>query len=122
MPTILTTSTSFSGLIRNEVQSINSVKSIVINADIKTAKNKFEFNEVIFSGQENTINTVPAISTASTNNSIGIVEQISLVNFYGSFTRPEKIVLNQDLDITVADSQDYITVVETVEIEGPYWS
>lgn len=122
MPTTLSTNTTISGIIRNDTFSLNSVPKIEINIDIGTSKNKFDYGEFEFVGQDNTTNSIPPISSSTTYNSVGIKENISTVNFYGSFSRPETVVINQQLDLNVTDSQDYVTVIETIEVEGPYWS
>jgi hypothetical protein len=122
MPTTLSTTTIISGIVRNNVASLNSYPKVEINLHVGNSKTRFDYGEFDFYGRDIQPNSTAPVPSSNIKNSIGIKEKIVSVNFFGTYPKPETVVIDQALDLNVVDSQNYVTVVEEIEVQGPYWS
>lgn len=123
MPTTLSTTTTISGIVRNNAASINSIPKIEINIQVGDKKRTYQFESFEIGGQEVSSSSTAPINSSNIVNSIGIKEPINTFSFQGYFKKPESVLLNIDgLNVNIVDSQDYVTVVQEVEVQASYWS
>lgn len=122
MPTLLTTQTAISGVIRNDNNSLSSLQKIEIAPMISTKSREFKIGEFEIYGQATVSNCIQPISTNDKVNRTGLAEKIGDFTFQGYISQPETVILIDDLDVNIIDAQNYVTVVQEVEVEGSYWS
>lgn len=122
MPTIFSHQTTISGLIRNDNNSLSSQLKLELSVEVRRSLNRFRYGEFDFFGSSMQNSSIAPISTSNNPNSVGIYEKIATFDFHGSLPKPESVILIDDLDINVVDSQNYVTVFQEVEVEGSYWS
>lgn len=122
MPTIFSSESTISGVVRNDSDSISSVQKIELTTLIKVKKDSYNFGSFDFYGQISAPTAVSPTATRNGMNGIGITEKLNSFEFIGYLKNPETVILIDDLNTNVVDAQNYVTVVQEVEVEGPYWS
>lgn len=123
MPTTLDTSTVFSGYIRNTSVSINSISKVEVPIYINNKLRTFEkYQPIVFEGKQLST-TISMLSSSNSHRNATIAEPIASFTFSGSINKAESTVLiTDDLNISVVDSQDYVIVLQEVQVNLPFWS
>lgn len=122
MPTTLEYTEVFLGTVRNLGASINSISKVELNLFVGSQYNNIEYPPIEFEGM--TMQTTTRLLSSANTHRVGIVtESLASFTFSGQLKKAESVVLLiEDLNISVVDSQDYVIVREEIQVNIPFWS